>query len=224
MKILFLDFDGVLNEDYPNNKKHEMDYFEEEYELYKKCNNFIYEVLNKYEFDNKHFDRPPSLCMVSSIDYDKVQWLNKIVRETGCKIVVSSSWRGDGIENLALYLTIKGFKYPESLISVTGVKEAKIRIDNEDHHFYSCRGAEIKDWLDITSLNYGEIESFAILDDEKSDIITFFPKEFVQVKGLNEVDANRVIKILNTIKIHFDNDDITKLNIYNVDDVDLFIV
>lgn len=173
MKVLFLDMDGVLNDFYPN---YHLDMESEEIEnkkreVYLAKSNFLY---NKFKDELTDFN----VWCVIDLDVDKIQFLNKIVKETDCKIVISSSWRKDGAENIATYLTLKGFDYPNSVIDITGRFSGQA---TDGKVISSCRGMEIKEWL-----SRHDVESFAILDDETYDIDYYFKDEVIKVKGLTE--------------------------------------
>ena len=170
MKVLFLDFDGVLNDYYPGYGNLIDDEWKKDRKQRMKAKNFIYRIMKKYSIDRSQYENPPSLEMVDDLDYDMIQWLNKIVRETDCVIVFSTSWRGSGVENLAFILAMKGFLYPDNCIGRTG-RVSGVIIPNKPRSG-SVRGLEIKEWLETcvekNIEKYGELESFAILDDEAS--------------------------------------------------------
>lgn len=155
-KILFLDFDGVLNDYSYNNTEHfasNKEYFHQK----KSAKNFI--------FNNLKDNNSLSLWVLSDLDYCKVRLLNQVVNKTDCKIVFSTSWRGDGANNLALYLAIMGFMYPENCIDCTGYGRNGIR------------GLEITDWLVKYTKEHGEDIHYAILDDEMFDITNYHSTE-----------------------------------------------
>jgi hypothetical protein len=80
MKIIFLDFDGVLNHEAFYNKRHEIG-------------------RDKYP--------PYPLC---EIDPDSIRTLNFIIERTEAKVVISSTWRhGRTIEELQNILKYHGF-------------------------------------------------------------------------------------------------------------------
>jgi len=81
MKIIFLDFDGVLND---------------------------FKLLSEASKRGAHKDGWNHLAM---IDPSKVELLNQIVEKTGAKFVVSSTWRiKSSIDELQGYLDHHGFK------------------------------------------------------------------------------------------------------------------
>ena len=144
MKIIFLDFDGVIT------------------------------IPPKWELDDK-----------------LIRNVLRIVNETGAKIVISSSWRSDNIEN-----TINNVIIPRITINET----TKAFIDN----LYDVtpwvglgngRGGEIQKWLN----EHNDIDNYVIIDDDH-DMLDFQLYHFVQTNfedGLTEVETNRAIKILN---------------------------
>jgi len=95
MRILFLDFDGVLNDV-----------------------NYLMDYDERYDFlsHNGPLDRF-ELC--TQLDTIKVGRLNEIVDETGCYIVLSTAWREYGIESCKNMLMMRGFRYPHRIIDVT---------------------------------------------------------------------------------------------------------
>ena len=176
MKVLFLDIDGVLNSE---------NWFG--YRLYCIKNNMFNEVIN---FVNTNDERIK--YKLSMIDDRAIANLNRIIEETGCKVVLSSSWRScvEAENTLTEYiLKVKGFKY--ELYDVTP------RLWFND--FSIRRGEEIKFWLDKES-EKNEIESFVILDDDYSDILPEQMNNFIQIDGqvgLTDKDVFTAIEILN---------------------------
>lgn len=175
MKVLFLDIDGVLNsENWAG------------YRLYCIKNNMYDRVLNFIDTNDENTEHK-----LTMIDDRAVANLNRIVEETGCKIVLSSSWRSSQeSENVftQYILKLKGFKY--ELYDVTP------RLWHKE--FGTQRGEEIQLWLGKES-EKNEIESYVILDDD-SDLLPEQMNNFIHVDGqvgLTYNDVCKAIKILN---------------------------
>jgi len=129
---------------------------------------------------------------LTMLDDRAIANLNRIVEETGCKIVLSSSWRclWNPKENDKILeaLKLKGFKY--DFYGLTP------RIPQKD--FGQERGIEIQSWID-KELENNEIESFVILDDD-NDMLPEQMNNFILVNnqyGLSDIDVFKAIEILN---------------------------
>ena len=175
MKVLFLDIDGVLNS---------QNWFG--YMQYCIKNNMYDRVLNFVDTNDENTEHK-----LTMIDNRAIANLNRIVEETGCKVVLSSSWRSFRESDNAFteyILKLKGFKY--ELYGVTPriwVKE-----------FGTQRGEEIQLWMNKES-EKNEIESYVILDDD-SDMLPEQMNNFIHVDsniGLTYKDVCKAIKILN---------------------------
>ena len=175
MKVLFLDIDGVLNSD---------NWFG--YRLYCIKNNMYDRVLNFVDTNDENTEHK-----LTMIDDRAIANLNRIVEETGCKVVLSSSWRSSReSENVftQYILKLKGFKY--ELYDVTP--------SLWDKEFGTQRGEEIQSWVNKES-EKNEIESYVILDDD-SDMLPEQINNFIHVDtniGLTYSDVCKAIKILN---------------------------
>ena len=143
MKIIFLDIDGVLNG--YNTRLH-----------------IIVQLIRLFKQPvAKYID-------IFSVHIMKVFILFLIVKLSGSKVVLSSSWRGGywkvPVEEMVddirkLYKLFKLFH-----IDVIGITPYEPK----------DRGAQIKDYMD----NYNNrIESFVIIDDEMFDIKDYYPKD-----------------------------------------------
>lgn len=111
--------------------------------------------------------------------------LQYIVKETGAKIVLSSSWR-------------IGFT-PASKNLLARFKEYGLEImDCTPELSGTCRGDEIRKWLDEFKTEY-DVEQFAILDDE-ANMAEFTETNLIQTDtnaGLQKADAVQCIRWLN---------------------------
>lgn len=94
-----------------------------------------------------------------SIDPKCVKILNDLTDEYPCKIVVSSTWRLDGL-----------MKVREALVEA-GVTAEIIGTTPRLMYSGSVRGNEIKSWMDVRT----DVESYVILDDD-SDML--YPQRF----------------------------------------------
>lgn len=157
MKVIFLDIDGVLNHE--NHYKWLMETDEPT-------------PLQRF-YPYSEFN--PESCTI----------LNKIIEETDAKIVLSSSWRLDGINKM------------NSLFKYFGLPRIYDITPSLCNKFGSlCRGKEIDAWLS----EHPEVTKYVILDDDtdmEEHQLPFFIKTNPYKDGLNEEVKNKCIKILN---------------------------
>lgn len=162
MKVLFLDFDGVLN-----------------------SSQWLSEVRTYVTgaWTNTNWFDPAAIAR-----------LNKIIEETGAKIVVSSSWRiGRTVLDLCKILFGAGFvgaiigKITDELRRAS---EGRLRPEIEP----VTRGEEIKIWLNA----HPQVTHFAVVDDDSDmDLVR---ENFVQTDfetGLLDKHVGRIIALLN---------------------------
>jgi hypothetical protein len=163
MKILFLDVDGVLN-----------------------CSTTFQRRHNLWKATGQPIKAEEFAWPLGHLDEELIPRLNTIIEQTGCKIVVSSSWRiSEEFPYFGGWLVRKGFKYPDSIIGRTGTMTQLI----------NCRGEEIKAWL----VQHPEVTHYAILDDDVEDITPVHPNNTVQTsgkEGLTEERAQAAISLL----------------------------
>ena len=176
MKVLFLDIDGVLNSE---------NWFA--YRIYCVKNNMVNILMNFVDTDDRNIKHK-----LTMLDDRAIANLNRIIEETGCKVVLSSSWRScvEDENTLTEYLLkLKGFKY--ELYDVTP------RLWFND--FSIRRGEEIQLWMDKES-EKNEIESFVILDDVDFYMLPEQMNNFIHIDGqvgLTDRDVVAAIEILN---------------------------
>ena len=123
--------------------------------------------------------------------------VKKIVDATEAKIVVSSSWRMDTVEETVDTIIGRTKRCPRNRMLYWLVDN----IYDITHTYKGLRGQEIKDWLD----EHDDVDNYVIIDDDND----FYDEQlyhFVQTNyedGLTEVETKRAIKVLN--KLYFQN-------------------
>lgn len=117
----------------------------------------------------------------------------RLIRETGAKIVVSSSWRKSGFKIMKEMWEKRGLEgevidvTPSLYLQKGGCiqfwNDKLQRHPTERIHGYSIpRGCEIEYWLENESERFGEVESYVILDDD-ADFLFSQRNNFVQCSG-----------------------------------------
>ena len=175
MKVIFLDIDGVMNST------------EEMIALYNQYGSSIDNTLPS-----------PTKCNL----------LKQLVEETGAKVVLSSSWRLslNAIQKLidlfeTYNLVLSGFTCHEvdsKKFKDSPYEDIKPRYQHTIGDFGTYiedRGAEIAAWL----LDHPKVSNFVILDDEDSDIKSWFPNNLVKTDiqvGLTIDDCLKAAEIL----------------------------
>lgn len=174
MKVLFLDIDGVLNT--PSAKL-----------------GFKYALgLN---FEDYYRGDDILRCYSSCWDPSALYNLYRIVDETKCKIVVSSTWRrGETIESMQAWFQVPTLR--DAIID----KTPSLHLKWKDTFNTVPRGVEINAWISQYQKDNGResIESVAILDDD-SDMWPQM-RNFFQTHGYDGLTwdvATKVIKHLN---------------------------
>lgn len=115
-----------------------------------------------------------------------VEHLNRIVEDTGCKIVLSSSWRQSIYFGI---VSIDGFSW---MLRSHNIKENLYSYTQKECHTVS-RGHQIKNWL----LEHPEVESYVVVDD--SDESSFEGLCLVRTgykEGLTSKNADDIVKKL----------------------------
>ncbi len=114
MKVIFLDIDGVLQ---PGSYQHRFDHMAEVSDLAKKLNTELDNGFDYYQLvgGDKEYDNRQQ---VNKYDIAAVYWdwhpeavklLHEVIDKTGAKIVLSTDWRGRGLEEMRGLIDIKGF-------------------------------------------------------------------------------------------------------------------
>lgn len=153
-KVIFLDIDGVLNT-----------------EVYI-CSVFqCMELLgmNGHKDIRGHMDD-----FGHHFDSLAVRALSYIIAKTGAKIVISSTWRGSGLQ--AMKDLWKHRNLPGEVIDITGHSKDRVR------------GKEIQEWLDNNP-----VENYLILDDDSdmlpSQKVNFIQTDFQYGLMISQIDA-----------------------------------
>jgi hypothetical protein len=143
-KILFLDIDGVLNSHLfmLSSIKYRLNKHFPIWKMFKFLNIMwlYHRILNNETLDKFYLNQ---------IDKKAVSLLNEVINETGCKVVLSSSWRKNkgGYKKVEELLKIKGFI--GEIIDATPTLGGR-------------RGEEIEKWL----TQHDNIENYVIVDDD----------------------------------------------------------
>lgn len=164
MKIIFLDIDGVLNSQL---------YHERTYDP-------------NLEKDISRFD-----YKCRDIDDKAVSFLNDLIKDTGAKVVVSSSWRrSETIESLTKILQARGFT--GEIVGFTP------RLGKN-----TVRGNEIHKWIEdndkLLGVYYYQFKEYVILDDD-SDMLLWQKDNFIKTDGyvgLTPTNVHKATYILN---------------------------
>lgn len=124
------------------------------------------------------------------IDREKVALLNEVVAATGCRIVMSSTWRAD----LRCRTILREYGLKAHFHRAWRTPEFSY-----GHPLYGPRGHEIADWLARNGS-----PAYAIVDDD-SDMLPEEMPRFVQTSfehGLTKAHADRLVALLSVPSPH----------------------
>jgi len=151
--------------------------------------------------------------------------LNKLIEETDAKIVISSTWRHSGIEEMKRIWEAEGMSG-----EIIGLTPSFINVRLGESKISVPRGVEIEYWLkdnnfqqvfwseeeQLKYLEKTDIENFIIIDDD-SDMLYNQRQHFVNVlpsprnkDGFNQENYDRAYGILkkNLIDLYYDKDNL----------------
>lgn len=100
--------------------------------------------------------------------------LARLVKETGAKIVISSSWRYGNMKGMW-----KDRNLPGEVIGITPFEDQLIKKGKFKNYDEIFRGHEIEDWLD----NHPEVTNYVILDDGEDFLLNQIKNHFVKTWG-----------------------------------------
>lgn len=135
------------------------------------------------------------------LDKEKMGLVKSICDKTNAKIVISSSWRLNTLENTILNITTVRnpetevpFLMPELVVGVTKRMYA-FSLECNNKHYLIPRGVEIERYLH----EHKDVDRYVILDDDNDMLLRqapYFVKTNTEI-GITEEEANKAIEILN---------------------------
>ncbi len=166
--IIFLDIDGVFN--------CQLHYQSEQFLAYRNRDHSK-DSSNKKE-DRLEYDK-------SQICEQRIKWFNELVEETNALVVISSTWRSRGVQDLQ-----EMFDYCSGTFKI---------LDVTPHSNHRVRGVEIKEWLSKNCMELFGIHDFdfyryAIIDDD-SDMLLRQQDHFFQTDNYSGLTPNTCYKI-----------------------------
>lgn len=167
MRVLFLDFDGVLNS----------------------ASFFLKRGHEAADCEGKDWS-------LAQLDAECVKRLDRVVEKTDCRIVISSTWRlGDTLADLHGFLVAKGLRDDGRVIGKTpnGFNDPELR----DFGGRLLRATEIGSWLKTNGKGYDVERFAIVDDDYDAGVgyAPQFVQTDVGV-GLTDADAERLVAIL----------------------------
>lgn len=173
-KWLFLDIDGVLNS-------------YQSVDVYR-------HLLKRNENDFKEKKQTYKEFMAEEFCLNALANLQRIVEQTKCKIIISSTWRN----NQSLEQMKGWFKGMPIIQNAIIDKTPNICLRYEGKILDSPRGLEIQAWLRHNDVQYYNTNDVAILDDDNDmwSVSEFFFQVDSKV-GLDIYTADKVIEFLN---------------------------
>lgn len=175
-KIIFLDIDGVLNVEV---------YLTIFWDICKRINLSRPEAAS-LRMDAMRDDYGNLFCPLAS---RRLAW---IIELTGAKIVISSTWRMNGLSEMQAMWKHRGLA--GEVIDITPIHMAK-RTNDMPFLERLERGNEIKEWLS----EHPEVKSYVIFDDD-NDMLPEQLENFIRTDeayGITLKDAEKAIQILN---------------------------
>ena len=128
--------------------------------------------------------------------------LRRLLERTDAKVVISSTWRLQGMEYIQQLW--QEYQLPGEVIDLTpscnSTNFSNVDGQEEWQGLHGCKGLEIAEWL---RLNAKEPYQYIILDDEE-DFLFSQREHLVKVegsKGFDKADVRVAIQILNTKEI-----------------------
>lgn len=126
-------------------------------------------------------------------DQSNVDVLASIIEQTGAKIVISSTWKYDGLDKMKQMWNDRHL--PGDVIDITPSEMDVVDAGIEDFYDLVKRGHEIQLWLNNNDFN----GNYVIIDDI-DDMLDNQANNFVKIDSrirLNETYIDRIISILN---------------------------
>lgn len=139
----------------------------------------------------------------------KMKLLGEILKATDAKIVISSSWRRNTLEETLQFISggspysnDNPFPYCDKVVGITNrmyafsYNDPINEISGKRPNYLIPRGVEIDIWLKV---NGQDVENYVILDDD-DDMLYCQRESFVKTdpyEGLSEENVEQAIKILN---------------------------
>jgi hypothetical protein len=180
-KIIFLDFDGVLNWEGYNRTDECISKYHREWNP---TNEITKDIKNRvHEF-------------YTYISQEKIQLLNHITDKTGASIVLSTSWRKSYY--YVIKQTYKHLGFTGEIID----KTPYYKVRNSFVSLLSNRGVEIQDWINKNVTDKLDLR-YIIIDDNPNNNCGFLISQvpyLVEINpktGLLQSDVDKAIKILN---------------------------
>ncbi len=156
-------------------------------------------VLNNYEWFGRMYagNVDPYLVRREILDRVSVGVLNHIIKQTGAKVVISSSWRfGRTVEDMRAILGKNGFVGEVVGMTTTDPEAVHRVLDSWGERIQ--RGHEIQAWMGVQAMKGMKIDSYVVIDDDGD--MAGVEDHLVQLKhdtGLQMEHVPEIIRILN---------------------------
>ena len=155
-------------------------------------------VLNSAGRMREHMVVGPDGKGMGYVCLDLVARLSEIIRRTGAKVVISSTWRTDGLE--AFQHMWKTMDIAGEVVGITPMSSNTIEGVEQNHPINGWRGLEIRDWLKHSEYDIF-FDNYIILDDD-SDMLYDQRNNFIHVDasvGITDGVVYRAVKRLGEI-------------------------